>query len=449
MLLYERDRPLQPLTRALLDLRAGAEAPVSDAAARLLQSNAPWALDLRTGAEALLDAAGDERSQRVFRAWCLRPDGRSQADLAAEEGVSAQRIGQIAQSAARRVRHALEEAPASLRWAVETAKQRLGRVTTVDEAASTLAALGGGEEPVASLILWLAGPYPPVPRRPGWLAVDPREALRVTAVCLAADGGVRRLADVSGELTGFGIRSGQLVAWLSANHAAVVHELVVMVEGQLADVAERLLDAHGMPRSPADLTAELAAGGRVVEAGSLAGALRGRRFAPGGDGTVGLAAWGRPGPERSSVEASPRAGGSLRRGPAGRDQRAGKDRPAPSAERLWLWARIDADALKGAEADVPLGLVEGLGMRRPARRTFTSRWGPVTLAHDGTRPTRGSLRAVALAAGACVDDSLLLGFSPGGDVEVELRSGPEAEAPGATLYGGTLFDPQSVTGGRR
>ena len=54
------------------------------------------------------------------------------------------------------------------------------------------------------------------------------------------------------------------------------------------------------------------------------------------------------------------------------------------------------------------------GLGPAARRTFSSRWGPVTLAHDTLQPTRGPVRAVALAAGARVDDTLLLGFGPPG-----------------------------------
>ena len=120
--------------------------------------------------------------------------------------MSAQRLGQIAQSAGRRVRQALAVAPGPLRWTVRTLGDRLGPVTTEDALAVTLATLGASTAPAAELIPWLAGPYLAVPRRPGWIAVEPRETVRRTAACLATDGGVRRLTDVASELAEVGVR---------------------------------------------------------------------------------------------------------------------------------------------------------------------------------------------------------------------------------------------------
>ena len=86
-----------------------------------------------------------------------------------------------------------------------------------------------------------------------------------------------------------------------------------------------------------------------------------------------------------------------------------------------LWVRLDADALRGAMAPVPLSLVEQLGLSPGNRRTFAGRYGPVTLQRDGDRACRGSVRAVALAAGAGVDDTLMLRFSAHGAVGVDVR----------------------------
>lgn len=86
-----------------------------------------------------------------------------------------------------------------------------------------------------------------------------------------------------------------------------------------------------------------------------------------------------------------------------------------------LWVRIDAETLHGGEAFVPLSLVEGLGLAPGSRRTFSSRYGPVTLAHDGPTASRRSVRAVALAAGAHINDTLLLSFSARGDIDVGVR----------------------------
>ncbi len=106
--------------------------------------------------------------------------------------------------------------------------------------------------------------------------------------------------------------------------------------------------------------------------------------------------------------------------------------------------------LRGSEAAVPAALVEGVGLAPLARRTFSSRWGPVTLAHDGPQPTRGSVRAIALAAGAHADDTLLLGFSAAGDVTVEVRRGPgQVSSPDVGVAALVLFPEfEFVNGGR-
>jgi hypothetical protein len=127
---------------------------------------------------------------------------------------------------------------------------------------------------------------------------------------------------------------------------------------------------------------------------------------------------------------------------------AAKSRPSGNPTRLWLWVRMDAEVLRGSEAAVPVALVQGLGLAPMTRRTFSSRWGPVTLAYDGPQPARGSVRAVALAVGARPDDTLLLGFSASAhDVAVELRRGSVPTVPpDGTSAGVTLF-PEIATGG--
>lgn len=449
LLLSERDRRDQVLTQALLERRADPEtSQAREAADRLLRRHAPWALDLTGAVTSVVEAAGDDRSRRLFLAYSLRTDGRSQGDLAAEEGVSAQRVGKIVQAAGRRVRDAAASGPAPLSWALRTLRDRLGTLAAEEAAAALLLTLGASGQPASDLLLWLAGPFRPVPRRPGWLAVDPGLAVQATTRSLADDGGVRRLSDVESELADAGIRSCQLEAWLNASGAAVVHGLTVCVEGSLSDAAERLLDAYGTPCSADQVAADLAAGGRLVGQKSLAAALRQRRFVRTARGNVGLAAWG-PADERRSNKSRSRGGRPSRRAPMGGSEgrHTSTDRPASSTERLWLWIKVDDEALRGSEADVPVALVEALGLEPPTRRTFSSRWGPVVLAHDGTRPTRGSVRAVALATGARRDDTLLLGFSDNGDVAVEVRP---ASAPAASLSEaetGPVFWEEIASGG--
>lgn len=421
LLADERYRPHPALTEALLEKRNAPEpSPVQEAADRLLRVHAPWALDVEGAATRLIARAGNERSRRLFWASSLSADGRSKADLAAEEGVSPERVRQILESAGSRVRAALTEAGGPLPWTVRALRDRLGPLTTESAMAGTLRDLGASGRQAAPLLRWLAGPYLPVPRRPGWIAVEPRRVAARTAGCLAADGGVRRFVDVESDLEDLGIRPGVLKRWLAALGAPVIHDLVVLVSGPLPEALERILDARGTPRTVDQLVADLAAGGRVVDDGRLTAALRGRRFAR-AKGAVGLAAWGSD--ERrpdGRPEAPPRSDASATPAPL----------PPPVPKRLWLRVKVDEETLRGAEAGVPVGLVEGLGLEPPSRRTFSGRWGPVTLAHDGEKATRGSVRAVALAAGARLDDILLMGFSVGGDVSVELRPAGLADGQG-------------------
>lgn len=426
LLEHERGETAQPLLEALLDARSGdGPAAVREAADRLLRRQAPWALEVAAGAAVLVAAAGDDRSVRLFRSWALG-GGESLEDLARKEGVSGQRIGQIVQRAGSRVRTALAGAPAPWPWLVEAARRRLGTVTTRDRLEATMADLGACSPPSAELLAWLAGPYRPVRRRPEWLAVvDPALLEARTAACLSADGGVRRLRDVEGELAELGLGGEALARWISANGAVVVHDLVVSLSGQLAEAVERVLDAYGTERTAAQLAADLALGGRAVEEAALASAIRGARFSRTPKGAVRLSAWGEepahPGDEPAHPRKEPR-----RKAPPGspRDERRAVSAETASPERLWLWVRVDADVLSGSQAPVPTALVEGLGLEPPGRRTFSSRWGPVTLAWEGAEPRRGSVRAVALATGARLDDTLLLGFSATGDLVVDLRHDP-------------------------
>ena len=170
-----------------------------------------------------------------------------------------------------------------------------------------------------------------------------------------------------------------------------------------------------------------------------------RRFTQSSRGHVGLVSWG---------QEKARAGAKARATPANRGKRsdAGSSRPpesvrGASGERLWLWVRVDGEVLRGSEAAVPVALVEGLGIAPLARRTFSSRWRPVTLAYDAPQPKRGPCGPWGSPPGPRPDDTLLLGFSPKGDLDVEVRhgsgQGPEIEESTTEL---SIF-PEIVSGG--
>jgi hypothetical protein len=437
--------PAPRLLEALLELRSGGGPPaVREAADRLVRGHASSALDLAKLARDLIAAAGSERDQRLFLVWSLRRQVGTFEELATQEGVCRQNVNRLTRRAEARVRDALGTSPAPLRWAVSTLRARLGAVAPAGQLSAELDRLGAAEPPVPELLAWLAGPYHPVPGPPGWVATNPSEALARTASCLAEDGGVRRLIDVRAELADLGITGANLEPWLRTRGAAMVHDVAVSVRGPLGDVVERLLDAHGTARSPEEIGAELAECGRAVDATTLAGPLGNRRrFARTAAGGVRLAAWGE--------NARPPAKDAHHRPPPKRQAQRASEAPAAEArasqERLWLWVRVDADVLRGSEAAVPVALVEGLGLAPLARRTFSGRWGPVTLAHEPPQPTRGPVRAVALAAGARPEDTLLLGFSARGDLDVEVRRGsgqvgpPEGVATEVTVF------PELASGG--
>jgi hypothetical protein len=461
LLQHESGLAGQPLLEALLDQRSnGAPPAVQEAADRLLRICAPAALDLAPAAAALIRAAGDERTQRLFVTFRLQTAGRSQGQLGQEEGISATRVGQIIQGAERRIRLALTASTGPLPWAVRSLRCHLGGVTTWNDLQAALARLGAGDWPAARLLAWLAGPYLPVPGCPGWLAIQARMIVPRTMASLRADGGVRRLTDVRADLADLEVDGPQLVRWLQASGATVLHDLAVVVGGPLADAVERVLDAHGVPRTAYQIAADLADGGRTVDQPALAAAARQRRFARAGNGAIGLAAW----PQAEGAAANPRhprrRGGARPPGsppvtkptpaPAGRPAARAPESAASGAGRVWLRVRVDAEVLRGREAAVPIELMEGLGLAPLMGCTFSSRWGPVTLAYDRPCPTRGSVRAIALAAGAQADDFLFLGLSGSSrDVLVEVRHGPELLDPPEGMSADVALFPEVATGGTR
>jgi hypothetical protein len=435
---HERHGPTQPLLEALLDAAAGDRPPLMrETARRLLGGCAPWALDHETALSELFASAGNERDLRVFMSCSLGGCGRrSPRTLAGELGVSETRVRDIRDRAEARVRAALALSPRSLRWLVANTRRRLGAVATADDTLRVFAEHGIGRRDLSTgaLLLWLTGPYEPAPDQPGWLAIDGRRLLARTMECLAADGGVRRLVDVEAELADLAVAPQQLEPWVRACGAAVVEELSVLVRGRLTDALERVLDAHGRPLTPDEIVACLAQGGVVIDAASAGKTLRARRFRRTEGNKVALRDWGDPG---LTPGQPPSTEATLRLVP--------QDPPAPAEgdpgydDRSWLWVRVDADVLRGAEAPVPSTLVAQVGLAAGRRRTFSCRFGPITLANDEAVPTRGPVRAVALASGATIGDTLLLGFSASGDVAVAIRqasTSPTDQPPGMIASAG-------------
>ncbi len=354
---------------------------------------------------ALLDrvwhAAGDHTYRALFAHRALRLDRRPAAkDLGAALGLQTNRIGPTQAHAERRARRA---ATPDLDPLVSDLRARLGpacHLRAVDDALTDLG-LPPRTDPRSALLVWLAGPYRRVGGREGWIATDPATLIADTRRLLREDGGVRQLDHVTADLDAAGVAAHDVAAWLAAQPAVVVDGLVVAPSRNPADVAERLLSATGRAMSARELAALLPQPHSATGLGTRL--CRDRRFVRVDRDHFELTEWGskaftepKPAP-RPPTELFPRTG------------------------RSQLRVEVDAAVLRGASEPVPLHVVEALGLPCGGRRTFTTRFGPVALTHKATQPIRGSMRPVALAAGAAEGDSLLLEFDAAtGDASVEL-----------------------------
>jgi hypothetical protein len=205
------------------------------------------------------------------------------------------------------------------------------------------------------------------------------------------------------------------------------------VRGRLPDAVERILDALGRPSSVREVVDTLTGGGVSVDPSALNLSLRSPRFRRMDGGNLALADWGDVGPApRPRAEAGRPPPTELRLLCPEADEPAGDTRSTDYAPGSWLWVRVDEDALRGTKAPVPSSLMAEVGVAQHRRRTFSSRYGPIVLANDGAIPVRGPVRAVALASGATLGVTLLLGFSPAGDVEVQVRRAGTADSDDST-----------------
>lgn len=417
--------------RGALESYARGDAPpdVRHAAARLLGA----ASQLVHPALAMLDqvwaAAGDHRDRVVLDRRALRLGERCPTrKLAQAVGVSETSVRGIEARAVERAHLAARREPAALRELTFEVAQVLGPVCTHADVGRLLAErrLPAVPDPRSLLLLWLAGPYLVVAGHPTWLATDPGALVADTRRLLGEDGGVRALDQVAAELGDAGIAAGDVGTWLAEQPVVVVDGLVVVRSGTPADVAERVLSAAGRAMTAAQLWTA-ASGDTATGAGPTAGGagptaaakgsrntlaglesrlLADRRFVRVSREQFELAEWG------TEAWSDPDATAPQMFTPPGRA------RPAATA---WLRIEIDQAVLSGSSGPVPLPLVEDLGVGPGAHRTFATRYGPVALSHKAAQPTRGSVRPVALAAGAGAGDILMLGFDAmAGNAAVEL-----------------------------
>ncbi|MBK5221367.1 MAG: hypothetical protein JJE52_00515 [Acidimicrobiia bacterium] len=371
--------------------------------------------------DAVLGAVGDLRDQVVFEHLVLPLTSHkgpvARAELGDQIGLGGERVRQLRERATRRVAAVVARYPGRVAPVVARVTERLGSVAPMVVADEVLLAEGLPALPDTRslLVLHLAGPYVPVKAREGWLAAAPDgsgDPVVETRRVLHEDGGVRPLDQVRGDLAAIGISPDHVEAWLAEQPARIVHDLVVSTDGSQTERAVRALDATGGAMSVAAL-ARFHLGG-ALDAGDDVVENRETGDEAVTDGDAVDSWWGVLARDRRFVRVGPdqfelREWGAT---PYASDGTAPGDRGLAAEGHWWLRVSIDADALTGADAVVTDDLVAALGIEAGSRRSFSTRYGPLVLANDGAAPSRGSVRPVALAAGASVGGYLLLGFLP-------------------------------------
>jgi hypothetical protein len=372
----------------------------------------------------VLAAAGDTRDRVMFERLVLQLEhAPSAASLARLFGTSGQRIAGVRDRAVARVQSAASRHREQLAALMKRVADDLGT-------AAPLSVLGGLveeqglrslEDPRLLLLVWMAGPYRPVPGHSGWVARDPSELVSESFRALHEDGGVRPPGAVRRDLLATGLAERHVDSWLERQPVRIVHDLVVAVTGSGADVGERVLNATGKSMTTGELSDWLQL---LSTSGDPAlKVLRDRRFLRVGPEDWELAEWG-------GVRFNP---------PLPVDDPEGE---------FTLVIRVDDATLAGAEDTISDVLAESLcladlsrqsgdrtgkipganarrarGTRAGVRRIFATRFGPLALSYDGVSVTRGSVRPIALAAGALPGDMLVVEFRPDADeARVELRA---------------------------
>jgi hypothetical protein len=369
----------------------------------------------------IVEAAGSARDQAVFRARELSVNDRLTLEqLARRFRLSQERIRQLRARAADRVLAAAAEAPEWVQHLTGGLRDRLGAAAPSRDVTTVLAQMGWCLPAAANeqLVLWLAGPYRPVRAGEGWLAIEPDRLVALTKRALCGDGGVRLADEMSAELARMGVVAAHRDGWLRACGAVLVDGMVASTAGNRGDVLERLLFATGRPMSTSELAALVSNGAN--EEAQRAVLRRDRRFtaADGHADAFELVEW-RP----AARSARPVAPADDPVPEPGRPDTAGL---SSIDGRLWLRVAVDAALLSGTHHPAPSVLAEALGLASGHRRTFASRYGPLSLINDDCgEPSIESLRPVALASGAGQGDTLVLGFTADGTLTVKLLTGDE------------------------
>ena len=384
--------------------------PVRAAAARLLAlpTGEPTKDPMRSVLQGVLSSAGTVREQVLFERLVLQIDGApSAASMARMFGTSGQRIAAIRDRATDNVRNTALAHTQELNQLTAEIAQILGPAAPLSSLGPLVERLRlrSLADPRLLLLLWLAGPYETVRGHPGWVALEPLDFLGETVRILREDGGVRSEDHIRREFTAFGLAKGHMGPWLAAQPVRIIDGLLVSLVGPQLDVAERVLNATGRSMTTKEIAESIQAPGsreqvfqtlvrdpRVLRVGPDHWELTewgGVRFDP----TMSKRETGDPFELVIHVDESTLAGGH-------------DTVPEPLIDRLGMSAQ---PGRAGRTRRTEMGAtVETVGMRR----TFSTRFGPLTLSFDGVTATRGSVRPIALAAGALVGDAIVVRFAP-------------------------------------
>ena len=403
LLAYERESGSTALRDALAQLaKRQHPSAIRAAAASLTASrgdNGDSPADRVVSVLDRLAAVGDARDRVVFERLVLQlGDAPTGASVTRVLDVGKQRVRQIRDRATERVRAAVAASGEDrlLRAIVDCVKEGLGVAAPVAAADLLLESLElpSTTDTRSLLLLWWAGPYRPVTEHPGWIAVHPTELVLETARVLSEDDGVRLATHVRKDFQSLCLVGDHVDAWLAQQPVRVVDDLVVLMNGSPVDVAARALSAAGHTMTTEELREWPGAPpSRAPTATNIrprddeAALRRDPRFVRVGPDNWELAEWGGVPYEEAFNPAGP---GGVRSLPI----------------------EVDHLTLAGSGGAVPQALVESLGMVEGGRRTFATRYGPVALSYDGLLATRGSVRPIALAAGALAGDTLVVSFRP-------------------------------------
>ena len=323
----------------------------------------------------------DERGRFAFEFDELRLDrARATVDWSPSHeflGLSLERTRQL-KAVVRARLVAVSKQAAAVEQRVGELARRLGSATDHEGLQTVLKSLQlpATSDPAGLLAVWLAGPYRPVPRYSGWFSPHPIELLDETQALLSMGGGVHPYDVVIKDLDRIGVLVAHAHRWLAGQRVKIEHGLVVDLCGRVGDVAARVLEATGRTMDFSELQLWMSP---EISASALANQLnRNPMFIETGPDRWELTDWG----------------------------------GEPSAHLVRIEVQVTSEVVSGADAALSSEVARSLHLRPGKQVVLATRFGPMAVAYDGVRVTRGSARPVVLASGAAIGDVLWFVIDP-------------------------------------